>query len=90
MIGEIVNQCQGKVVDRSAFSLGGFEGVEATVSGTRPGTKQPFFVCLRGLLVGKKAYVFQFIPNDGGKNSQAQRKPFFNSIALKPFPVPGK
>jgi hypothetical protein len=90
MIEEIVRQCNGKVLDRSSFSLGGFEGVEAAVSGIRPDTHQPFFVCLRGLLVGKRAYVLQFIPTDGGKNSQEQRKPFFTSLSLKPAPVPGK
>jgi hypothetical protein len=90
MIEEVVGQCNGKVLDRSSFSLGGFEGVDAAVSGIRPDTHQPFFVCLRGLLVGKRAYVLQFIPTDGGKNSVVQRKPFLTSLSLKPAPVPGK
>jgi hypothetical protein len=73
----------GKLVGRSTFVLGGYEGSDFTASVVRP-DNQLMLVFVRCMIIDKKSYVLQFIPTDSNKGAEAQRKQFFESITLKP------
>jgi hypothetical protein len=80
----VLEGSKGKVESRSTFKIGNYDGIDFAVRTLRPGTQQTMIVFMRSILIDKKAYVLQFIPADGSKNVEAQRKPFFESITLKP------
>ncbi|RPD44995.1 hypothetical protein DNI29_20080 [Hymenobacter sediminis] len=80
------------VLNRSTFTLGGFNGIEFDSKAITPTyTGRPAYICVRCLLVNDVVYMLQFIPTDAtGKTSKIQRAPFFNSLVLKPGSAPGK
>jgi hypothetical protein len=75
---------KGKLEGRSSFKVGSYDGIDFAVSVAKSDSHPAMLVFVRSLIVDKKSYVLQFIPADGGKSGGAQRKPFFESITLKP------
>lgn len=73
----------GKMESRSTFKVGDYDGIDFAISFVRSDNQQKVFVFMHSLIIDKKSYTLQFIPADG-KNVEAQRKPFFESITLKP------
>jgi hypothetical protein len=74
---------KAKLNSRSAFILGGYEGIDFTANVERA-DNQSMLVFVRSIIIDQKSYVLQFIPTDGSKNDGAQSKQFFDSIKLKP------
>jgi hypothetical protein len=75
---------KGKLEGRSAFKVGSYDGIDFAVSVAKSDSYPAMVVFVRSLLIDKKSYLLQFIPADGGKSNGVQRKPFFESITLKP------
>jgi hypothetical protein len=75
---------KGKVEGRSSFKVGSYDGIDFAVSVVKSDSHPAMLVFVRSLIVDKKSYVLQFIPTDGGKSGGVQRKPFFESLTLKP------
>jgi hypothetical protein len=84
VVESFLSSGNGKLIGRSTFHLGDYEGVDFTANVVGPDNQQSILLFVRCLLVDKKAYVLQLIPTDGGKSGEAQRKPFFESLTLKP------
>lgn len=72
----------GKLEGRSTFKVGNYDGIDFAVSFIRTDNHQRVLLFMHSLLVDKKSYVLQFIPADGIKNAEAQRKQFFDSLTL--------
>ncbi|MFD1874259.1 hypothetical protein [Hymenobacter bucti] len=84
IVESFLSSGNGKLVGRSTFQLGGYDGVDFTAKVMGPDNQQSILLFARCLIVDKRAYVLQLIPTDSGKSDEAQRKPFFESLTLKP------
>lgn len=93
-VNGVLQNEHGTLLQRSAFTVGGAEGVEMRYKGVHKGTGKLVIKHNRMLAVGKVVYILAVYPvdrNDStGTNLNEQRTKFFNSIAYKPSPQPSK
>lgn len=82
MIESLLEGGKGKLLSRSTFTLGNYEGIAFAAVLVRPDNQQPMPVFARCIIVDKKCYVLQFLPAGDAKNGEAQSKPFLDSITL--------
>jgi hypothetical protein len=81
----------GVLLERTAFSVAGLDGVEYRYRGLNKGTKRIVVKYARGLVVDQTCYTLNYVsadPQDStGTTGTAERLRFFRSITVLPKPI---
>ena len=88
LISGVLRNEHGVLLERSAFTTSGYEGIDFKYKGIHKGTGKMVIKCARGILLENTSYTLTFVPADNtdstGVSGNTERTRFYNSVTIKP------